>query len=112
MIRQCLIRPAAQAEIDDQADFLDEHAGEAVAHRFLVAVDETIEFLRTMPEVGPLWVSDHPQLQGVRRYPVKGFKNLLLFYRATGAMLDVLHLYHGAQNIDSRMEADEETSET
>jgi hypothetical protein len=40
--RAPVIRPAAQAEIDQQAAYLAENASEAIAHRFLAAVEETI----------------------------------------------------------------------
>lgn len=52
MTRKRATRQSAQLEIDDQADYLAEHASEPVAYRFLAAVDETIDSLIEMPGVG------------------------------------------------------------
>jgi plasmid stabilization system protein ParE len=101
--RQRIIRPTAQAEIDDQADYLAKHASDAVAYRFLTAVDETIAFLLETPGVGSRWISDHPRLQSVRRHRIKGFPNHSLFYRYHHASIEILHLYHGKQDIEGRL---------
>lgn len=104
MSRQRLIRPAAQAEIVDQASYLAEHAGEAVAYRFLAAVDETVGLLLDAPHIGALWGSCHPRLHGIRRRGIKGFRDHLVFYRATDESVEILHLYHAARNIGALLE--------
>jgi plasmid stabilization system protein ParE len=109
--RKRVTRPAAQTEIIDQADYLAEHASEAIAYRFLAAVDDTVNSLLDMPGIGALWGSEHPRLHDIRRKPVKGFPNHLVFYRATDDLVEVLHLYHAAQNIEQLLEEDVETGE-
>lgn len=103
MSRRCIIRPAAQAEVDQQADYLAEHASESIAYRFLDAVEETIAELLETPELGSPWVSADARLRGIRRRRVAGFPNHSVFYRFGDDFLEVIHLYHGHQNIDSRL---------
>lgn len=111
MTRRRIIRPAAQGEIDHQAEYLAQHGSEAVAYRFLAAIDETIALLATTPGLGSLWVSDCPGLQGIRRHKLAGFPNYLLFYRYHDEALEILHLYHGHQDIGTRLRSDADDDE-
>ena len=110
-MRACTIRPAAEVEIDDQAAYLAEHASELIALRFLAAVDETLARLRETPGIGSVWGSEHARLQGVHRCKVAGFPNHLLFYRYDENTVEVLHVYHGKQDIDGRLGDDYVDSE-
>ena len=103
MNRSAIIRPAAQAEIDQQADYLAEHASLEIAVRFLDAVCETIHSIIDSPNIGSPWISDHPRLQNIRKHKVIGFPNHLLFYINSAKTVEVLHLFHGKQDIDSRL---------
>lgn len=103
MTRNWIIRPAAQAEIDQQADYLAEHASESVAYRFIAAVEETLFTLLDAPELGSPWASNNERLQGIRRQIVSGFPNHLVFYRHAGNALELLHVYHGKQAVEARL---------
>jgi plasmid stabilization system protein ParE len=103
VINKLIIRPAAQADIDEQAAYLAEHAGEVVAYRFLSAIEETTTALLKMPDMGAPWVSDHPRLQNIRRCSVAGFPNHLFFYRHEACGVEVLHLYHGSEDVEARL---------
>lgn len=102
MTRLRVIWPAAQLEIDHHAEYLATHADEVTAERFLDAVDETVANLLKFPGSGSFWVSDHPQLQGIRKRRIVGFDNHLLFYRYDERSVEILHLFHGAQDIEAR----------
>jgi len=106
VIRKSVIRPAAQAEIDQQADYLAEYAGDAIALRFLDAVQSTITSLLELPDAGSPWLSDDPRLQDIRKRSVSGFPNHLLFYRCTASAIEFLHLYHAKQDIAGRLTDD------
>lgn len=105
-MRQVKIRRTAQAEIDDQAAWLAEYASENTAYRFLAAVIETISVLAETPTIGPLWPTDHSRLQDIRRYRIAGFPNHLMFYRHDDRTLEILHLYHGYQDLETRLAED------
>ncbi len=107
MKRRLVIRPSAEREIDDQTQYLADEASVAVARRFLAAINTTLSLLQDEPGLGARWSSEHPRLHDVRRKIVKGFRNYLIFYRADQTQVEVLHLYHAAQNIDELLEASE-----
>lgn len=103
------IRPAAQADIDEHADYLAEQGGEGLGYRFILAVEEVMDVLLEWPEAGAPWQSDHPRLQGIRRYRVIDFTNHYI-YRVRTDALEVIHLYHAKQDIEHLLasEADAE----
>jgi len=41
------------------------------------------------------------RLKGLRRIPVKGFENYLVFYLPHQGGIDVIRVLHGARNIDN-----------
>lgn len=64
---------------------------------------QTVERLRSNPGIGAPWNSTNPRLGGIRRYPIVGFQNHFVFYRVVESSLDLLHIYHGHQDIDERL---------
>ena len=97
---QIVIRPDADAELDEQAIFIAQDNIEA-ALRFLQAAETTFSNLAQTPEMGRLWRSNHPHLSDVRIWRVKGFEKWLVFYRPTTKGIEILHIFHGARNIES-----------
>ena len=51
------------------------------AEAFLNAIEEASNVLSITPEIGSLRYFYHPDLQGLRFYPLKKFEKYLLFYR-------------------------------
>jgi toxin ParE1/3/4 len=47
-------------------------------------------------------------LEGVRRLPVKGFENYLIFYVPRSGGIDVIRVLHGARDIDNLFETEEQ----
>jgi plasmid stabilization system protein ParE len=43
----------------------------------------------------------NPRLKGVRSWLVSGFENYIIFYRAIPEGIEVLHVYHGARDIEA-----------
>jgi toxin ParE1/3/4 len=54
-----------------------------------------------MPGLGSRYESDDARLAGVRVASVRGFRNHLVFYREFDKGIEVLHVLHGARDIDS-----------
>lgn len=71
------------------------------AEAFLRAVAADARKLADAPGMGGLRDFQDPRLAGIRSWPVSGFNNYLLFYRATDAELQVLRVLHGARDIDA-----------
>ena len=98
---EVFVRARARRDILSSAEYLDEHGGAETAQRFLDATQSTFEALAKMPRVGVLCAFSKPALRRVRRWPVKGFENWLIFYRARRNGVEIFHVIHGARDIES-----------
>ena len=80
---EILLRAAAliRERADDLAKTIAAEAGKAL--KFARAVTKTLELLALFPEMGAIWESKNPRLQGVRFQNVHRFRNYLIFYRIT-----------------------------
>ena len=103
MTSRILIRPSAWRELDDQAEYLA-RTSVATAQRFQEATEQTFQDIARMPEVGSPYPMANLRLQGLRCWPVGGFKNHLIFYRPVDGGVEVLHILHGARNIPGILE--------
>ena len=88
-----------------QATYIAEDNLDA-AEGFLVAAEKTFQLLGRMPGIGKLCRFSNPQLSGIRQYPIKGFKNYLIFYRATDSEVEVLRVLHGARDLEAILDED------
>ena len=95
-----IIRPAAKEDIIRQFRYyLLEEAFDA-ADKFIDAVDDTIESLCRMPEVGASKQFNHPILAGLRSWGVKGFEDMRIYYVIEGDVLRVVRVLHGKRDIN------------
>ena len=69
-----------------------------MAERYLASVDETCALLVTQPQSGILYDSRIARLNGMRRFPKKGFAKYLLFYLPRFGGIDVMRVLHGARD--------------
>lgn len=96
-----LLRPKADRDLDDQADYLADVASPEVAHRFLVAAHETFALLANQPRMG--WRSKlrHPQLSQMRIFRVSRFERTLILYLPNADGIEVLRVVHGSRNLQA-----------
>jgi toxin ParE1/3/4 len=75
------------------------------ALRLLKAAEEAFGKLAEMAGVGPVWGFRRRDLADVRFWPIKGFRNYLVFYRPlpNEQGVEVLRVLHGAMNIGRAM---------
>ena len=71
------------------------------ATQVVEAAYETFKTLAANPGIGRLRKFRNPRLKGVRSWLVSGFENYLIFYRAIPDGIEVLHVYHGARDIEA-----------
>lgn len=71
------------------------------ATRVIEAAYETINTLAATPSLGKLRDFEYPRLKGIRSHRVTGFDNYLIFYRRVEGGIQVLHVYHGASDLES-----------
>jgi toxin ParE1/3/4 len=95
------IRPLAWQDISETAEYLEQHAGLAVAERFLSAVSSELNSLAKMPQIGHLCGFENEEASGIRRWPVSNFERWLIFYQATDSGIEIARVLHGAQDIQA-----------
>jgi len=99
MKRKINKRDAAKRAMIEIADYL---ANDSIllAANFIDAVERTLDFLATMPEIGAHWESDHPHLKDIRVWSVDGFPDHLIFYRPTNEYIDLVFVCHSHRDLN------------
>jgi toxin ParE1/3/4 len=101
MIARVTQRPGARLDLLEQFVYLSEEANVALAERYYAAVEQTCAMLVNQPHAGVLYDSGVAQVEGLRRFPVHGFENYLIFYLPHRGGVDVIRVLHGARDIDN-----------
>ncbi len=99
-------RPKARQELEDIAVRIGMDRPSA-ARRFLAAARKTYANLAALPELGALWRAENPRFQGLRHFPIPRYPNYVVFYRPLSDGVEILHILHGARDIQSILEAEE-----
>jgi toxin ParE1/3/4 len=94
------IRPLAWREINTHLDYLQERAGCETAERFLDQLLSSLDDLSKMPRMGQLCGFRKAATRRLRRWPVKGFENWLIFYQPRRDGVEIVHVMHGARDIE------------
>ena len=76
------------------------------AERLLDAVEESLELLLRNPAAGRRREFLSPAAQGIRSWPVRGFRVYLLFYRTAGQGIEVVRMLHAARDQSSQWGGD------
>jgi toxin ParE1/3/4 len=99
-------RPRARIDLLEQFVYFGETESVELAERYFTAVDETCALLIKQPRIGGFYDSGISELAGLRRIPVKGFENYLIFYLPHSGGIDVIRVIHGARDIENLFRAD------
>ena len=83
----------------------------AAAERFLAAADSTFDSLARMPGLGHVFETDITRLRDIRVWPIRRFRKYLVLYRFSEDEVEILHVFHGAQDISGILEAEESEQE-
>ncbi|HEV7224531.1 MAG TPA: type II toxin-antitoxin system RelE/ParE family toxin [Pirellulales bacterium] len=97
MAKQILKKPAVWQDLLEQVDFISQRSPDA-AERFVDAVEATFGFLADHPLLGGLCSFNHPEADGLRRWPIRGFKHHVAFYRPLSNGIEVVRLLHSARD--------------
>jgi toxin ParE1/3/4 len=98
-VARYFLRPKADRDLDDQADYLADVASREVGHRFLIAAHETFALLASEPRMGWRPKTKNPALQQMRVFRVAGFKKMLVLYLPRAEGIEVLRVVHGSRNL-------------
>ena len=105
MRKRILVRPAAERDIEEQAEYLALHSGVAMALRFYRVMEESFQLLANRPKIGKLIEARSRLLAGTRWFPLKSFPKHLVFYRPVEDGIEIIRLLHGARDIESLLES-------
>ena len=94
-----IIRDEADADVDDIARFIARDNVDA-GRRFYDAVLHDLQLLAAMPRIGAKRHARDPRLKDLRSWPVRGYRNYLIFYLALDDGVDALRILHGARDVD------------
>jgi len=102
------VKPKADRDLDDYADYLAAKASLDVALRFFAAAAETFSLLATHPNIG--WHSRlrHAALKSLRVFRVTGFERMLILYRPLPDGVEILRVVHGSRNLQALFRRREE----
>jgi toxin ParE1/3/4 len=99
-MRRLIIRPSVVEGLEGIPDYLAARNLDA-AERFLDACRLEFSRLADMPGMGRIREFEHPKAAGIRSRPISGFKSYLVFYRPIEDSAEILHVIHGARDIDA-----------
>jgi toxin ParE1/3/4 len=91
-------RSAAKRDLVAHYIYLAENAGLEVAERFLLQTEKSFAALSRHPKMGVALELRRPELTGIRKWPVKGFENFLIFYRPRPKGVSIVRVLHGSQD--------------
>lgn len=106
MSARIIIRPKAEADLDETAEYIGRENPEAAA-RFLTTAEETFKQLLATPGLGRLREYLDPRLTGLRSWRIRGFENWLVFYRPADGGIEVVRVLHGARDLGPLFAEDE-----
>jgi len=99
---EILITPAAENDLVSIWAYIARDNRDA-ADRVYAAIRETLEALAAMPAMGTVYQVKRPRLKGIRFFPVKQFRNYLVYYRETAQGIEIIRVLHAHMNIGKRL---------
>jgi toxin ParE1/3/4 len=99
-VAEFILDPGVEDELWAIWVFIAEDNPDA-ATRLVEAAYETFGLLAANPEIGRRREFRNPRLRNVRSFRVSGFDNYLIFYRVVSEGIQVLHVYHGARDVEA-----------
>ncbi len=107
-----ILRPAADRDLAGQAEYLTRHQSLQTGLRFYRAAEGTFQFLANQPEMGKRAECRSPFLSGMRMFPLKRFPNHLVFYRRVDNGIEIVRALHGARDIETLFQCEQEGGES
>lgn len=95
-----VVRPRADADIDEIADYLADKASLEMGLRFLAELYETFGMLGAQPDMGWSPKVGRAELAGMRAFRASArFEKYLVFYRPLEDRIEVVRVLHGSQDL-------------
>lgn len=99
MTLQVESRPAARRDLLQIHEYLNREVSLALADRFLMALDHSIQQIAGFPHAGSLFPARRIRALEVRRSPVKEFPRYLIYYAVGTRKVTLLRILHTARDV-------------
>lgn len=97
-MRRVYKRPAARRDLIEHYVYLAENAGAETAERFLAQAEYTFTDLAANREMGVSLTLLDPRLAGLRKWRVKDYEKLLIFYLPRADGVSIVRVLYSAQD--------------
>jgi toxin ParE1/3/4 len=97
--RRIVIRPQADRDIDEIADYLDQQRM-GLGQRFHEATARGFRQLAKVPTLGMPRKPPRPDLAGLRCATVPGFRRHVIIYLPTPNTIEIIRVLHGARDLE------------
>lgn len=97
---KCVLAPCVELELWTIWEFVAKDNPDA-ATRVVASAYETFATLARTPGLGRVRKFRNPRLKGIRSWHICGFDHYVIFYRPVAEGIQVLHVYHGARDLES-----------
>jgi toxin ParE1/3/4 len=94
-----VLRPKADHDLLQQANYLATAANLETGHRFLVAAHATFGLLSTQPEMGWRVRVRHPRLRALGVFRISGFEKMLVLYVPGISGIEIIRVVHGSRDL-------------
>ncbi|MBL8695209.1 MAG: type II toxin-antitoxin system RelE/ParE family toxin [Planctomycetes bacterium] len=94
-----VIRPRAQADIEEAFDYYVREAGIEIADRFVDCVAKTLELISSNPSIGSPRRWMNPSLSNLRSWHVGEFDKFRVYYVIQPETIEVVRVLHGAREV-------------
>ena len=99
---EILITPAAENDLISLWRYIARDNREAATRVYEVA-RQTFAIIADMPTIGTLYQAKRARLAGIRFFPVKQFRNYIIYYRPTARGIEVIRVLHGHMDVRKRL---------
>jgi toxin ParE1/3/4 len=97
-----LVREQADKDVDQIVEAIaDDNLSAAM--QFQDRVRETYDRIATWPQIGARIRARDEALRDMRYYPIRGYRNYLVFYLPLEDGAEIVHVIHGARDIPSAL---------
>lgn len=93
-----IVSVLARLDLQEHFDYLAENNYDK-ALEFFDATRQTFADLARRPHIGSPYLGRRDRFQKLRRWPVKGFKRYLIFYRPQIESIEIVRVLYGTQDI-------------
>ena len=99
MTKSIIIAPRASQDLDESFVYIAQNNPNA-ALRFFDATRQTVAKLAQMSGIGRLYPVKNSRLNGLRRFPVKGFENYVIFYLSFLDHIEIVRILHASRDLE------------